>query len=179
MHPVAVVAEWTGRTSLLQIVVAEVEDSDRTNLLQIVVVEVEDSDRTNHRQVAVEMTGQTDSQKAAVAEKVGRINLPKAAVAARTGQINPQKAAAAAAKAGRIDPQSAVGVAAAGKVVQTGLRLRLPVEDFADSAQTIRRPMVVVGLALGVVHFRVQRLRLKAAVAVEAVDSQRWNRLLV
>ena len=118
------------------------------------------------------MTGQRDSQKAAVAERVDRINLPKAAVAAKIGQITPQKAAAAAAKAGRIDSQSVVAVAAAaGKVVQTGLRLRLPVENFVDSARTIRRPMVVVGLALGLVHF--QRLRLKAAVAAEAVDSQR------
>lgn len=156
LHSVAVVAGWTGRT----------------NLLQIVVVELEDSDRTNRRQAAVEMTGQRDSQKAAVAERVDRINLPKAAVAAKIGQITPQKAAAAAAKAGRIDSQSVVAVAAAaGKVVQTGLRLRLPVENFVDSARTIRRPMVVVGLALGLVHF--QRLRLKAAVAAEAVDSQR------
>ena len=117
------------------------------------------------------MAGQRDSQKAAVAERVDRINLPKAAVAAKIGQITPQKAAAVAAKAGRIDSQSVVAVAAAaGKVVQTGLRLRLPVENFVDSARTIRRPMVV-GLALRVVHF--QRLRLKAAVAVEAVDSQR------
>ena len=155
LHSVAVVAGWTGRT----------------NLLQIVVVELEDSDRTNLRQAAVEMTGQRDSQKAAVAERVDRINLPKAAVAAKIGQITPQKAAAVAAKAGRIDPQSVVAVAAVGKVVQTGLRLRLPVENFVDSARTIRRPMVVVGLAPGVVHF--QRSRLKAAVAVEAVDSQR------
>jgi len=155
LHSVAVVvvAEWT----------------DQTNLLQIVEVEVEDSDRTNLRRAAVEMTGQIDSQKAAVAEKVGRTNLPKAAVVAKTGRINPQKAAAVAAKAGQIDSQSAVAVAAVGKVVQTGLRLL--VEIFVDSAQTIRRPMVVVGLALGAVHF--QRSRLKAAVAVEAVDSQR------
>lgn len=153
LHSVAVVAGWTGRT----------------NLLQIVVVELEDSDRTNLRQAAVEMAGQRDSQKAAVAERVDRIYLPKAAVAAKIGQITPQKAAA---KAGRIDSQSVVAVAAAvGKVVQTGLRLRLPVENFVDSARTIRRPMVVVGLAPGVVHF--QRSRLKAAVAAEAVDSQR------